>query len=452
MVAAAPIKSQPVTAKGIELFPVGRHVDSQGRERSWTAEELQEMADAYNSVAGSQHDAPILVGHDGNTAYGWLERCYVQDEILLGDYKEVSSEFAEGVNAGRHKKRSISIYPRNHPNNPTPGKLNVRHVAYVGVPAVKGMADHMFNDSGEGFETYEFAERLSFRNPIEAVAYLVETMRERSIAKDGLESANESFPKEVVEALRSAGNGDFTTTEQFFRFSDEITTQLRQCGMQISELTQRLHDLKPMSYAEERIPDMTTQTSPDSPEAPETPDLAAQFAELQTQMTELQGQFIQTQASLTESRSQVAALQAENAQLAQERERDRVTNFVESLVQQRKLIPSEKQAKIELALAMPNEATVDFTEGTGTVSLTPRQRYLNELAAGKELWSSSDMPTHPQDAPSEFADPINGREESFDVTSVRLDRQIRAKARELGKDPENAADYAEAMQALNITI
>lgn len=145
MVIASPPKPKSVTARGIQLFPVGLHIDSQGKAKAWELAELQEMADAYNSVSGSKHEAPILIGHDGNTSYGWLERCYVEGQVLLGDYKEVDPEFAEGVNAGRHKKRSISIYPRDHPNNPTPGKLNIRHVAYVGVPAVKGMTDHKFN-------------------------------------------------------------------------------------------------------------------------------------------------------------------------------------------------------------------------------------------------------------------------------------------------------------------
>ena len=62
------------------------------------------------------------------------------------------------------------------------------------------------------------------------------------------------------------------------------------------------------------------------------------------------------------------------------------------------------------------------------------------------------MATGLDGAPPEFGDPLDEREESFDVTSVKLDRQIRAKAVELGKNPEDASDYADAMRALNITI
>ena len=535
MVAAAPPKVESVTARGIELFPIGLHTDSRGVEKDWTLAELQEMADAYNSVAGSKHDAPILIGHDGNTAYGWLERCYLAGTRLLGDYKQVDSQFAEGVNTGRHKKRSISIYPRSHPNNPTPGKLNIRHVAYVGVPAVKGMADHVFQDSGEGFHTYEFADTMSFNNPMGAIAYLIESMRDHAIDAGGLELAGQQFPKEAIDAIKAAASVDYVTTEQFSRLSEDIARQIDQCRMEISELTQKLNEQNlletqedqqrsfsnpprfnssnlasytegtaegaaegaaegtakyataaqlsqlsadinrqlrqgmaqisrltqqinhpsSMSY-EERKPDMTTpETAPETAieaATEATPDLAAEFADLKLQVSNLQAELIQTQSSLTQSRSQVSALESENARLAEERERERVANFVEGLVHQRKVLPAERQAKIDLALAMPHDSAVEFTEGAETVSMTLRQRYLKELAAGRELWSNSPMATGLDGAPPEFGDPLDEREESFDVTSVKLDRQIRAKAVELGKNPEDASDYADAMRALNITI
>lgn len=103
---------------------------------------------------------------------------------------------------------------------------------------------------------------------------------------------------------------------------------------------------------------------------------------------------------------QVERLMAENQQLKAERERDRVSAFVEKLVSDRKVHPTDKAAKIELALSLPNETTVNYSEGGETVARTPREQYLQDLAKGRELWpGSKGMPTGPENDPDSFTEP-----------------------------------------------
>jgi hypothetical protein len=456
VVTSAPAKKKSKTLAGVELFKAGLRKDSKGRSKIWVTEELQEMAEAYNSVAGTIHDAPIVVTHEGTISYGWLSNCRVNADTFLGDYRDVDAQFAEAANEGRYRKRSLSIYPRNHPDNPTPGKLNIRHVAYVPVPSVKGLADHNdFSESGDEFlldEFAEFAESMQFHNPMEAIAHLIGAMRDRAIDASGLDAANEAFPKEAVDALKEFAGKSYVTSDDFYSFTDRIMTQIAEMNQRCAEMNQRFEQKPmPLSYTEEIPEEAPTMTTQEITQEAVAADENQDYSELLQRVEALETKLSNAETALTASNAKVATLEQENQNLAAERERDRVQNFCEGLVTKRKLRPSDVANKVALALAIPNEATVDFSENGQTTSVTPRQRFLDELAAGKELWSDSALPTTPDQDPTNFEE-TGIREEGFDRDSVKLDRQIRAKAKEMGKNPNDPSDYAEAMEALNITF
>jgi FtsZ-binding cell division protein ZapB len=457
--------SPPIQAVGVELFRAGKQRDSQGREREWSESDLKEMATSYNEIVGT-HDAPILVGHDGNTAYGWLKKTWVEDGVLKGDLEDVDPKFAEAVNRKTYRKRSISIYPRDHADNPTPGKLNIRHLAYVGIPAVKGLKDHTFNDSGKDF--IEFDEMPFFGSGIAAIALILSGMRDRLIEDKGLEVANEAFPKDVMEALqREASRGDYLNSETFFRSNEQIYSQIEMLARRLDEFQAvamrgmpNYSEFKEMNLKQMMADKKVTAVkgiSPTDLQAIVSGDMEASAEQMQMiadalgmTVDELKPKKKTTDMS-EELQARVVALEAENKQLKAERETERITNFVEGLVRDRKVLPADKQSTIELALAMPNETEMQFSEGAGTVSATPRQRFLDSLSSRSELWSAKDMPTKPADAP-EFTESSHANEEGFDTESIKLDRQIRAKAKEMGLDLNEPGTYAEAMNALNVTI
>lgn len=132
--------------KGVEVFRVGDHTDSAGRRRTFTEADLDKVA-AYDPA---KHEAPMVIGHprDNAPAYGWVERVYREGGSLKADFKDVAPEFADLVEAGRFKKRSISLYPDG----------SLRHVGFLGAvpPALKGLKDVQFAE-GEA-STFEFEE------------------------------------------------------------------------------------------------------------------------------------------------------------------------------------------------------------------------------------------------------------------------------------------------------
>ncbi|MBP8147117.1 MAG: hypothetical protein KAX94_03235, partial [Acidovorax sp.] len=141
---ATPFASTPATAgaaalpEGIEIFRAGRHTDDAGRVHEFSEADLDGMAASYSPQL---REAPLCVGHpqDNLPAYGWVKSVgrNAQGVLTIATHS-VEPQFAEMVAARRFPKRSASFYPPNSPNNPTPGKWYLRHVAFLGAqpPAI----------------------------------------------------------------------------------------------------------------------------------------------------------------------------------------------------------------------------------------------------------------------------------------------------------------------------
>lgn len=132
--------------RNVEIFRTGTHTDSAGRTKTWTGEDLAEIAGSY---LPTNYEAPNVIGHPASAApaWGWVERLRVVGDRLLADLKDVPEEFVKMVRAKRFKKRSISLF--------TDGRL--RHVGWLGAaaPAVSGLKDFEFS-SGEAAQEYNF--------------------------------------------------------------------------------------------------------------------------------------------------------------------------------------------------------------------------------------------------------------------------------------------------------
>lgn len=117
---------------GIEIFRPGRHIDDQGVAHNFSDADVDGMAASYNPAL---REAPLTVGHpkDNLPAYGWVKALARNaDGVLAITPHNVEPQFAEMVAAKRFPKRSASFYPPQAPNNPTPGKWYLRHVAFLG--------------------------------------------------------------------------------------------------------------------------------------------------------------------------------------------------------------------------------------------------------------------------------------------------------------------------------
>jgi hypothetical protein len=339
-------------------------------------------------------------------SYGWIEKAYRQGDKVLVDYSKVDSEFAEMVNSGRYLHRSLSIYPREHAGNPTPGRLNIRHVAYVRYPAVKGLAEHSFNEfsePGSGYFNFSFPSQetldyaavgVSVFNALGALANLMARQRERVIELEGLERANEDFPEELIDMIRSEAAKP-PSTENFAPVSslEALFDQVSALSYQVDGLTGIVRSLAnppsqsspsdQSSYPQYSEPPTVTTTQPDSS------SFEQQFQEMRSQISSLQ-------TDLTTSQSRVQELEALNAKRDRQFELEGVANFVETAISNRQVLPADRGKTVNFIMKLSSNPAdgLDFSEADGTtVQKSPRQVYLDEVSSRPALWNDSPMPS-----------------------------------------------------------
>lgn len=143
----------------IEIFRPGRHIDDQGVAHVFTPADVTDMAASYDPAV---REAPLTIGHpaDNLPAYGWVKGLSLVDGRLVMQAGDVEPQFAEMVRQRRFPKRSSSFYPPSHPNNPTPGRWYLRHVAFLGAqpPAISGLKDMQFADDATGAVSFSEGE------------------------------------------------------------------------------------------------------------------------------------------------------------------------------------------------------------------------------------------------------------------------------------------------------
>lgn len=185
--------------KPIKIFKVGTHTSMQGVRKEYTRDMLAECVAAYNPQT---HEAPFVLGHPkhDDPAYGWADHLELSDDgYLLAYPKQVDADFAENVNAGKHNKVSSSFYLPDSPNNPSPGKLYLRHVGFLGAqpPSVKGLGTVQFAENEEGVVDF-----MSPTYAFELISDIFRRQRDALIETAGKEEAEKQFPNWVIDSLK----------------------------------------------------------------------------------------------------------------------------------------------------------------------------------------------------------------------------------------------------------
>lgn len=299
----------PAALPPIQVFRAGRHLSAGGQLAEWTAADLQELADSYDPAL---REAPICIGHPaGNApAFGWIGKVQTDGSLLEAVPREAQPEFQDWVRRKLFKKVSASIYGRSHPNNPTPGKLYLRHVGFLGAqpPAVAGLADYSFADdeaaAGELFELSDWT-----------LAQVVRSLRDWLIGKFGQDEAEKALPGWSVQALAD----------------DAVREDMRQ-----NTPTEAAPGL---SYSEG---DPMSGT-----------DLAAREAALAQRETAL---------TAREAAAAAAATAAEQAQRTAQ-----FSEFTDGLVREGRLLPKDKAALVSVMAVLPNAQMLEFGEGDALV-------------------------------------------------------------------------------------
>jgi len=165
----------------IEVFSTGKHTSNNGHTKQWTESDLDMMVDSYSS---DKHEAPVVIGHpqSNHPAYGWVEGLKRTGKTLLAKFKQVEPQFAEMVEKGRFKKRSISVYPDG----------TLRHVGFLGAqpPAVKGLKDISFGD--EEAVTYEFQDMEETMPTVEELQKQLDDEKKKRLAAESEAKQNKA--------------------------------------------------------------------------------------------------------------------------------------------------------------------------------------------------------------------------------------------------------------------
>lgn len=136
----------------IRIFRAGNHTDSSGENRTFSPNDIFEIARNYNV---SNHEAPIVIGHPqtDDPAWGWVKALSTENDELYATVDQVPAEFKSLVNQGRFKKVSAAFYTPDDPINPTPGKFYLRHIGFLGAqpPALKGLGSVNFKESTQNY-------------------------------------------------------------------------------------------------------------------------------------------------------------------------------------------------------------------------------------------------------------------------------------------------------------
>jgi hypothetical protein len=134
-----PLSSQqPKKVVFIEMFRAGPQISSAGQKLVFTENDLDQVVGSYDPI---HHEAPLIIGHDqqdGTPALGWVRKVWRKGKELWGRV-ELTPKAEQLIKDGVFKKVSSSFYLPEAETNPTPGKLSLRHLGLVSIPAVKGL-------------------------------------------------------------------------------------------------------------------------------------------------------------------------------------------------------------------------------------------------------------------------------------------------------------------------
>ena len=164
-----PLSSQdPKKVIYVEMFRAGPQISSTGQKMVFTESDLEQVISTYKP---GNHEAPLIIGHDqddGTPALGWVRDIWRKGKELWGKV-ELTPKAEKLIRDGVFKKVSSSFYLPDADTNPTPGKLALRHLGLVSIPAVKGLSafseqigeEKIFTSTpSEGESSISFKENL----------------------------------------------------------------------------------------------------------------------------------------------------------------------------------------------------------------------------------------------------------------------------------------------------
>lgn len=474
----------------VEIFIAGTRPASNGVLTTISPNNLQEVVDTYNP---NFFRAPLLVsetvGHDiGNYSdtevskskelcHGIPKKLKRVGSKLYAQFDKVSRNFSQWVRDRQIHSVSSSFYLPNSPNNPYPGQWSLRHIAGLGStpPACKGLAPlpeppsdwEEFEEYSISFSDYEnegIADFCSCKNmimnsPWSVAADLFQKYREYLIESEDVETADRVLPSDQISAIRMMADLDTDKQRQIIDLQMQVA-QLQSVDRSEDEDEEdyrysygEMMDYKAaMKDAGVKVTDAAMETGLSEDEI--NVILSGEKAPSAKQKKALDG-YLKSLKEDVEMSEELLAREAElvareDAIYARERalEYQEVSSFVEGLVAQGKVKAVKKGDTVTLLLNTPNNAEVEFSQSTG--KKTPRQALMADFS-DRPVWNfNGTVVQDDQDPVNPDFSEVSGVKGATSE-SVLQHQAVVGWCRKNNKDHMKAADYSEAMLALNIS-
>lgn len=229
----------------IPIFQTGTWTDSEGNTRTWTEEDLEEIARSYDP---QWHEAPVVIGHpsDDQPAYGWVEALRRVGGVLYAKLRDVAPEFKELVNRGAFKKRSVALS-----RAIKDGVWYLRHLGFLGAvpPAVKGLADVKLGAPGDSLLEIAFKEEeMEIAKIREELRKELEASFSEQLQKERAE--RERLMKEKEELERKLRRAELERFLEGLKAHGKLTPALEKLGL--VEFMLELDDRTEVTFSEGR--------------------------------------------------------------------------------------------------------------------------------------------------------------------------------------------------------
>ena len=234
-------------SKKIKMLKPGTFKSMNGQKYSFTAEDLKASAAAYSPAI---YAAGLVKGHPTHDAprFGELASCEF-DEFFYGVPSNVNPAFREEVNSGQYPYVSLSLYGKNHPDNPVPGVFYPRHLGFLGAmpPAVKDLGKVELGESGE---IINLCARIEFGDYNDRLVYRIlrgfKTLLSDSVGREKTESAVPEWDMEMLleNAVTPTEPTTDTAVSSFAETEKETDMDAAALAAQKADLEKREEALK----------------------------------------------------------------------------------------------------------------------------------------------------------------------------------------------------------------
>ena len=182
--------------KWVEAFKPGTYVDSSGEKRSFSAEDINAIADGVRGQFAAGYNPPLVKGHPTTDSprQATIVDVKVGDKnMLMFKVEKVNSDFAEETRKGMWPYQSIALH-----KNFSKG---IRHLGALGgvAPAVKGLQPLEFGE--ESKDIIYFSTETDIKWAIKDIGSLLRKMREKLIEEEGIEKADAVYPEWTIKNL-----------------------------------------------------------------------------------------------------------------------------------------------------------------------------------------------------------------------------------------------------------